>query len=130
MSSKNRQTTITLKNNTKRRMAHIGHRMDPTIKTFNPCKETLYIWAKTFCIKTLHSRVRKQYSNNASIEFYNSVLQGVRDYHKTVLAGQKLVKCKLVPPAKVLLNVNNVTVQNAIFETYKNGDETDKATVC
>ena len=117
MSSKNRQTTITLKNNTKRRMAHIGHRMDPTIKTFNPCKETLYIWAKTFCIKTVHSRVRKQYSNNASIEFYNSVLQGVRDWHKAVLAGLEINKCKLVPP-KLLLNMNNIiTVQNAILET-------------
>ena len=87
ISSKDRQTTITLKNNNKLRMVHIGHRMDPTIKTFNPCKETLYIRAKTFCIKTVHSRVLKQYSNNATIEFYNLVLQGVRDYHKTVLAG-------------------------------------------
>ena len=66
-------------------------------------------------------RVLKQVSNNASIEFYNSALQGVRDYHKTVLAGVEINKCKLAPPPKVLLNVKNIRiVQNAILETYKN----------
>ena len=109
-SSKERQTTITLKNNTKLRMVHI-------IKISDPCKDSLDTWAKTFYIKTVHTGVLKQISNNASIEFYNSVLQGVRDWHKAVLAGLEINKCKLVPP-KLLLNMNNIiTVQNAILET-------------
>ena len=46
-SSKDRETTITLKNNTKLRMVHIGHSMDPTIKISDPCKDSLYTWVKS-----------------------------------------------------------------------------------
>ena len=53
-----------------------------------------------------------------------SLSPAVLDYCKTVLAGVEINKCKLVPPPKVLLNVNNITtVQNAISETYKFGDQ-------
>ena len=67
----------------------------------------------------------KQVSNNASIEFYISVPQGVADYHKTVLAGVEINKCKLVPPSKVLLHMNNITVKNAILERHNNSDQPD-----
>ena len=94
--------------------------MDLAIKISDPCKDSLDTWAKIFCIKTVYTGVLKQISNNASIAFYNSVLQSVRDYHKTVLAGVEIHKCKLVPIPKVLLNVNNITiVQNAILENIK-----------
>ena len=38
MASKDRQTTIALKDNTKLRMVYIGHSMDRTIKISDPCK--------------------------------------------------------------------------------------------
>ena len=55
-----------------------------------------------FYIKSILTGVLKQVSNNASIEFYNLVLQGVRDYHKTVLVGAEINKRELAP--KVLKN--------------------------
>ena len=56
-SSKDRQTTITLRNNTKLRMVHISYSMDPTTKISDPLKDSLDTWAKTFCIETVHTRV-------------------------------------------------------------------------
>ena len=47
--------------------------MDLTIKIPDPCKDSLDTWTKKFCIKTVHTRILKQVSNNASIDF-NSVL--------------------------------------------------------
>ena len=56
-SPKDRQTTITLRNNTKLRMVHISYSMDPTTKISDPLKDSLDTWAKKFCIETVHTRV-------------------------------------------------------------------------
>ena len=50
-----------------------------------------------FYIKSILTGVLKQVSNNTSTEFYNLVLQGVRDYHKTVLVEAEINKRELAP---------------------------------
>ena len=60
-------------------------------------------WSKKFCLQTIFTGVIKQVSNNASIEFYQTVMEGVGSYHNTVLSGVEVNKCKLAPPTKVKL---------------------------
>ena len=95
---------MTLKHNTKMKIMHIGHAIDPQIKPSDPCKDSLDMWSKVFCLKTVHTGVKKQVSNNSSIEFYESVIEGVKDYHNIVLAGVEINNCKLAPPPRVQIN--------------------------
>ena len=54
-----------------------------------------------------------------------SVIEGVKDYHNTVLAEVEINNCKLARPPRVQVNRNNIsTMQLALLETYQNGTET------
>ena len=43
-----------------------------------------------FCLKTVHTGVSKLISTSATIEMYDTVIEGVREYHSTVLAGVQI----------------------------------------
>ena len=60
------------------KMMHIGHAIDPQLKPSDPCKDSLDLWSKVFCLKTVHTGVKKQVSNNSSIEFYECHRRGQR----------------------------------------------------
>lgn len=118
--SKSGETSITVKYNAKLKLMHVGQMLDPQISLFSECKDDLDVWAKKFCLKTVHTGVNKLVSNNSSIEFYDSVMDGVREYHSTVLSGVEINNCRVAPPPKVKLNKNNISqVQSAILESYK-----------
>ena len=64
-------------------------------------------------MKTVHTGVNKLVSNNASIEFYESAVDGVREYHASVLSNVEINK--VTPPPKVQLNKNKISeIQSAI----------------
>ena len=124
--SRDNSVTVTMKHNKKMKLAHIGSLLEPKIALHEPCQDSLDTWSKTFCLKTVHTGVKKQVSNNASIDFYNSVIDGVKDYHNTVLSGVEVNNCKLAPPPKVQLNKNNIfKAQNAILDSYRHSKEED-----
>ena len=82
------------------------------------------MWFKKFCLKTVHSGVNKLVSNNASIEFDESVMDGVREYHASVLSNVEINNCEVAPFPKVQLNKNNISeVQSAIFKAFKKGND-------
>ena len=117
-------TTVTLKHNAKLKMVHIGNMLDPKISFLEPSKDRMDIWAKRFCLKTIHTGVNKLVSNYASIEFYNSVMEGVHEYHTTVLSGVEINKFKIAPPPKVKLNKDNISIaQSALLEAYQSSHE-------
>ena len=79
---------------------------------------------KKFCLKTVNIGVKKLVSNNASIEFYESVVGGVRDYHASVLSNVKINNCKVAPPTKVQLNKNIISeVQSPILKAFKESND-------
>ena len=78
------ETTVILKNNKKMKVLHIANMLDPPISFETLCKDSLDTWAKVFCLETIHTGVNKQVPNNASIEFYQTVMEGIRSYHNTV----------------------------------------------
>ena len=52
-------------------------------------------------------------------EFYETVMDGVREYHTTVLKDIKIDKRKISPPPKVRLNKDNISVpQNILLNTF------------
>ena len=78
------ETTVILKNNKKMKVLHIANMLDPPISFKTLCKDSLDTWAKVFCLETIRTGVNKQVPNNASIEFYQTVMEGIRSYHNTV----------------------------------------------
>ena len=88
--SQSKQTSITLKHNHKMRLYHVGQMLDPKINLSDPSKDKLDVWSKKFCIKTIHTGVKKLVSNNTSLEFYDSVIEGVQEYHRTVLSDVEI----------------------------------------
>ena len=104
-------------------MLRIGSMLDPTISFKISCKDSLYTLAKIFCLQTMHTGVNKQVPNNSSIEFYQTVKEGIRIYHNTVLSGVEVGHSKLALLPKVLLNKNNITTtQFALQESYCQDD--------
>ena len=58
---------------------------------------------------------KKQVSNNASIEYYQSVIERVKEYQNAVFCGIEFNNCKLASPPK-----NNISdVQDALLEASK-----------
>ena len=65
-------------------MANIDSMMDPRINITEPSKDCLDSSSKKFTLKTIHTRANKMTSNATTIEFYDTVMDGVREYHTTV----------------------------------------------
>lgn len=124
LKSKFGETSIIVKCNTKFKLLHDGQMLDPKIYLYSECKDDLDVWFKKFCLKTVHSGVNKLVSNNASIEFDESVMDGVREYHASVLSNLEINNCEVAPFPKVQLNKNNISeVQSAIFKAFKKGND-------
>ena len=73
-------------------MLHIGSMFNPKISFTSSYEDNLDTWAEVFCWQTTQTGVNKQVSNNSSIEFCQTVMEGIRSYHNTVLAGFKINK--------------------------------------
>ena len=125
--SKEKSTKVTLKNNHQLKMMHIGNLPVPKIKLTDPSKDCSNTWSKTFYLKTVHTGVNKLISNSAKIKMYDTVIEDVREYHPTVLAGVEINNQKIAPLSKVVLNKDNIhVVQSALLKLYQNDtEETD-----
>ena len=101
-------------------MANISCMMDPRINITEPSKDCLDSWSKKFMLKTIHIGANKMTSNATTIEFYDTVIDGVREYHTTVLKDTEIDKRKIAPPPKVRLNKDNIRIpQNALLITFR-----------
>ena len=119
--SKDKSTKVTLKNNHQLKLMHIGNLLDPKIKLTDLSKDRSSTWSKTFCLKTVHTGVNKLISNTATIEMYDTVIEGVREYHSTILAGAEINNKKIAPPSKVVLDKDKIHVaQSALLKSYQN----------
>ena len=68
-------------------MMHIGNLYPKITDSSKDCSDT---WSKTFCLKTVHADVNKLISNSATIELYDTVIEGFCEYHSIVLAGVEI----------------------------------------
>ena len=65
--------------------------------------------------------MNKLISNFATIEMYDTVTEGVHEYHSTVLAGLEINNQRIAPPSNVVLNKNNIHVaRSALLKSYQN----------
>ena len=71
-------------------MMHIRSLLYPQIKLTDRSLKRLLAWSKTFCLKTVHTVVNRLISNSATIEMYDTVTEGVSEYHSTVFAGVEI----------------------------------------
>ena len=52
---------------------------------------------------------------------YDTVTEGVHEYHSTVLAGLEINNQRIAPPSNVVLNKNNIHVaRSALLKSYQN----------
>ena len=52
---------------------------------------------------------------------YDTVIEGIREYHSTVLASVEINNKKIAPHSKVALNKDNIHVaQSALLKSYQN----------
>ena len=72
-------TKTTIKHNKILKMANIGSIMDPHINITEPSKDCLDSWSKKFTLRTIYTGANKMTSNAATIEFYDTVMDGVRE---------------------------------------------------
>ena len=101
LKSKFGETQITIKHNTKLKLLlHGWANARPKNVFIFRIKDDLYLRSKKFCFKTVHTGISKLVSNNASIEFYESVMDGVREYHVSVLSNVEINNFKVGPPPK------------------------------
>ena len=71
--------------------------IDPKIELCTLCKDDIDEWSKRFMLRTIHPGVNKMVSNESSLEFYCTVVDGVREYHSTVLKNVTVVG-EFIPP--------------------------------
>ena len=101
-------------------MANIGSIMDLCINIIEP-KDCLESWSKKFMLKTIHTEVNNMTSNTATIKFHDTVMDGVRESHTTILKDIKIYKRRIASPPNVRLNKDNITVpQNTLLNTFRN----------
>ena len=101
-------------------MANISSMLDPCITLIEPSKDCSDSWPEKFMLKTIHTGANKMTSNATTIEFYDTVRDGVKKYHTTVLKAIEIDKRKIPPPPKVRLNKDNICVlQNALLNKFR-----------
>ena len=72
------------------------------------------------CVITILTGTKKMGSQETTIKFYESVVQGVKGYHNTVLKDVEVNKCTVAPPPKVLLDYNNIPkYEKALLTSYR-----------
>ena len=76
-------------------MANVGSMMDFCINITEPSKDCLDSWSKKFMLKTIHTGVNKMISNATTSESYDTVVDGVREYHTAVLKDIEIDKRKI-----------------------------------
>ena len=103
---------ITIK---KIKMANIS-----SITLIEPSKDCSDSWPETFMLKAIHTGANKMTSNATTIEFYDTVRDGVKKYHTAVLKAIEIDKRKIPLPPKVRLNKDNICVpQNALLNKFR-----------
>ena len=109
-----------MKHNKELKFVPINTMLDPKLSMTEPPKDDLDEWAKNFCLSTILTGTKKMVSQETTIEFNESVVQGVKGYHNTVLKDVAVNKWKVVPPPKVLLDYNNIPkYEKALLTSYR-----------
>ena len=114
---------VTIRGKTDHKLLHlvpIETLLDPHVNLTSKVTKPVDIWAKQYVLKHVHTGVKKLISNEASIEFYGTVIDCVREYHTVVLKDVEICKKKVPPPPRVLLDYNNIHVpQRALLASFK-----------
>ena len=119
----NKTSTVVFKHGKKLKMGKIDLMIDPHLSINAETHDSLDEWAKNYCITTVLTGANKMVSNVASICFYDSVMDGVRQYHETVLKDIVIDGKVVLPPPRVTLNSHNIPViQKSILDGYKSMD--------
>ena len=101
-------------------MVNIDSLIDPRIQLGTPCRDDADVWAKIYMLKVIHKGVNKLISSEASLEFYDTVVEGTRDYHSAVLKDVKINNKVPAPPPKIAVNKDNIHIpQNALLQSFK-----------
>ena len=107
--------------NPKRASASIQDMLDPVISTSAAPKSDMERWALGTMYKMVHQGANKCISNLTVLDYYDSGIGMVKDYHNVLKSSSELCAStdfkKIRSPPKVALNNDNiVNVQKVLFE--------------
>ena len=113
------------------KMRPVNTLIDPKINLRTPCSDKSDIWSKNFMLKLLHTGVNKHISNQASLEIYETVMDGIHEYHNDVIPDITINNKKLCPPPKVSVNKDNIDVPlDALLHSFQNSSSTSNPYNC
>lgn len=94
--------------------------LDPRVSLFEHPKNNDEEWAQNFALNITLTGVRKNLSQVAIIDLYDTSMLGVRSYHQSKLWKIEVNGKKIPLPPRVTLNVDNVhTIQKSLLNSYK-----------
>lgn len=105
---------------------NIASMLDPKISIFESPKNSADQWSQNYALSTILSGANKNLSQAATVHLYETAMEGVRGYHKTVLGDIELNGKKIPPPPRVTLNENNISdFQSGLLRAYKQLNRSD-----
>lgn len=109
------------------RMKKIDTMLDPKIYMSTPCRDDIDVWAKKFMVEMVHAGAKKLVSNEATLDIYDTCMNGVRGYHSEVVKKFNFPdgEC-LPPPPKVAVDRNNIPkVHQALVTSFRESEDAD-----
>ena len=78
-------TLVSLATNINVKMKSLDSMMDPKMNLSTPCRDDIDVWAKEFMVDVVHTGAKKLISNEATLDIYSTVMNGVRGYHNIIV---------------------------------------------
>ena len=102
-------------------LATIFSFMDRDLGMHDKCKDELDLDAKIFAMDIILTGCQKMVSQRSSIEFYDTLMKGMKRRHEKQFGHITINGMKVKGPTKVSINDNNISLsQKAILDAYMN----------
>ena len=107
------------KNSKKLKMRAIDTFMVKYLSMHDEAKDDIDKWAQSFAMDVILTGCKKLVSQNASLQFYDTVIKGGKCYHETVLGNVQINGRNIAPPPRIETNKNNISaMQKAILDAH------------
>ena len=95
------------KNSKKFKMRAIDTFIVKDLGMHDEAKDDIDKWAQSFAMDVIITGCKKLASQNASLQFYDTVIKGVKSYHETVLGNVQINGRNIAPPR---IEINKTTL--------------------
>ena len=121
--STGKKVKTTIKNSAIQFQPTITSLLDPKVHLFEKPKDRAQTWSQNFALSVIQSGVNKTLSQAATLDVYETAMEGVRSYHSTIIGDIEFDGKKAPPPPGITLHDHNLPkIQHGMLEAYKQMD--------